>query len=215
METQASENGFNRLLRDRSKRYRSGGVGLVMTSQVERSGAWARLARRNRVLAIGLVACLAGLFTAGGYASARMWDGHGSKHLALQMAIDTAEDDQRRDDLRQNGLGSVSSFASSAVKALLELQQDEELGGSATIYLNQLRKLLPEPGSTSEAIARSKDGNLPVADREEALRRVSGAAFSAMVGLRDQLGDAQLSALAHKSLERLHTAAGRALADSR
>ena len=55
---------------------------------------------RGQVLKAAIVVCLLGLFTAGGFASAKTWDGRSATALELDMAIDVAE--TGRLDLRED-----------------------------------------------------------------------------------------------------------------
>lgn len=108
MDPQESQDECSRLLKRRTDHHGNGGVGLLMGSKLAQSDTVDRLSRRSRGLAIGIFVCVLGLFTAGGFAGAKMWDGHGSKDLALEMALEAAHEMENR-DVRRNGATKVFS----------------------------------------------------------------------------------------------------------
>lgn len=214
MEPQAAQDECSRLLSRRSERHRNGGVGLLMGSELARSDAVDRLARRSRGLAVAIAAGMLGLFAAGGFASAKMWDGHGSKHLKLSEAIEAARSAEA-DDLRNNGITSTLGFAWEAVTALVELRSDPVVGSAARAYVDRLRELLPEPASTAAAIQNALDGRLAVAEREESLRHVKIAAREALRALRAAAVDPGMATAAAGYLSELDKMIDRPLAESR
>lgn len=185
-----------------------------MGSELAQSEAVDRLTRRSRGLAIGIVLCVLGLFAAGGFASAKMWDGHGSRHLALNMAIEAANGGDTP-DLRNSGVAAILSFAAPATRALITLRLDPVVGAAASRYVRHLRELLPEAGSLGASIQSALDPRLAAADRLESLQQVNRSARQALDALRVAHDDPELAIAAKDYLFKLENAIARALAEHR
>lgn len=203
MATQASDRGCDELLTRRQQRFHSGGVGLVLGSTLASSDTVRRLALRSRLLKTGLVVCLLVLCTAGGFASAKVWDGRDTSQLALGFARDAALDEDLDFDMRRLGLSKVADYAEDALETLRDLEEDGELGEHASIFTTKLRSYLPTKGTPAAAIGAAANRSLGPEERLAALKKIRALAFRSLTALRIAAEDPVLALDARNIIEEI------------